>query len=186
MKTIEKRLFVNPIIIPVTPSACRIEYVMYKSGIKIIYVVKSDPNLHPQEGFGTVAKHVYQPKGEIEFETRENISNNDAQIKNISQLLARDCGLRYEYVASRFYNVDPPFKHGLLDYRTPIGYVESYNCISKLEAKFGSMIEVSVPSKSRTSFDEFIRNLKIKLRRLYSTPQIFQVRGEYFSLFGPL
>jgi hypothetical protein len=186
VQRIEKRLFVNPINIPVTPSANRIEYVMYKSGIKNIYVIELDPNLPPQEASGTVAHHVYQPKGEIKFDKRENISNNDVQIKNISQLLARDYGLRYEYVASRFYNVGYPIKHELWDYKTLIGYIEIYDCIPKLKPKFGPMIEVSVPSKNRTPFDEFIRDLKIKLRRFYPEPQIFQVREKHFSIFGSL
>ncbi len=187
MKIIEKRLTVNPIIISLEPSVNRVEYAVLKEGIRMIYALKTEPGSSPEEQFGIFDQCVYKPKGEVISKTREDISNNDTYIKDILRSLKRKYGFYCEYTQSRFYGINFSCKHELWVQTTKfMGYVESYICTPKSEVKFGPLIEVAISSKKLSTFVDFVNELKSQLRRLYSTPQIFQLREKDFTILRKL
>jgi len=182
----EIELSVNPIRITV-PDFGRIEYVNYTNGRRRIYAVEGWDATGP---IGTITPRGYKPKGEITFETTENISRKDEQLRKISSELARRHKFRSrKFFGSQFSNaylylvnyIPPPTAKTLEDSLEQLkkarGLVEYYVCRFGKQINFGPLLRIYTKMERMNDVRNFVDEFKPLVKDLYGESHVFQTRG---------
>jgi hypothetical protein len=178
-------LSVNPIRITV-PEFGRVEYVKYTNGRRRIYAVKEWDRTGP---VGIMTPRGYKPRGEITFESPENISRKDEQLREISSELARRHKFRSrKFSRSQFRNAMPY----LMNFIPPLtattyedtknqlkkarGLVEYYFCRWGQKVNFGPLFRIYTKMERMNDVRNFVDEFKPLVGYLYGESHVFQTR----------